>query len=219
MAGRDDGDAARGAVRGRRWLPVAGADGSPSGSATGKFPTKGIEKTLSTTAVPSTKSEFLPETAEGFERNQDYSRFQALPRGSAANFSSNFRRRKSLPRRKIRIDIFVPCRFGNPAFAAGGFTGLFRRESTARKDSHDGHTNPAAGPRVPGLSCLGASPITALSSAGVAKRGSGVDFAMMPVGTAGRTAGEIDSRPLSRRASPRRGRFLDKLLVARFLSD
>ena len=49
--------------------------------------------------------------------------------------------------------------------------------------------------------------------AGVAKRGSGVDFAMTPVGTTGRSAGEIDSRPLSRRVSPCRGRFLDRLLV------
>ena len=35
---------------------------------------------------------------------------------------------------------------------------------------------------------------------------------MMPVGTSGRSAGEIDSRPLSRQASPRRDRFLDILL-------
>ena len=41
----------------------------------------------------------------------------------------------------------------------------------------------------------------ARSPVGVAKRGSGVDFAMMPVRTTDRSAREIDSRPLSRRAS------------------
>ena len=60
---------------------------------------------------------------------------------------------------------------------------------------------------------LGVCPRTGISSGGRCQRGSGVDFAVMAVRITDRSAGEIDSRPLSRRASPRCGRFLDTLLV------
>ena len=66
---------------------------------------------------------------------------------------------------------------------------------------------------------LGDCPRTGISFGGRCQRGSGVDFATMPVRAAGRRAGEIDSRPLSRRASSRRGRFLDVLPRLRRIVD
>ena len=47
------------------------------------------------------------------------------------------------------------------------------------------------------------------------RKGSGVDFAMMQVGTTGRSAGEIDSRPPFGNARRKLSRFSDSLLARR----